>query len=236
MEAPILGYPRSEDLFILDTDASGCSIGGVLSQIQDGKEVVIAYGSRKLSKTEINYCVTRRELLAIVWFCEHYRHYLLGKRFKLRTDHGSLRWLFSFKDLEGQLARWIERLGSFDFEIEHRPGRLHSNSDALSRIPCQDQCKFCNRVAIKNQESPRARGRTARIRTRQQMKNKNTWEQKLINAQDADVILSEVKSWRSKPSWETIAGKAKHKVLLEQFRPNMERQWDVKNEMGGHRW
>ena len=120
--APILGYPTAEDKFILDTDASKCSIGAVLSQIQDGREVVIAYGSQRMSKSERNYCVTRQELLAIVWFSEHFKHYLVGRKFLLRTDHGSLRWLFGFKDPEGQMARWLERLARFNFDIEHRPG------------------------------------------------------------------------------------------------------------------
>ena len=145
--APILGYPDSREPFILDTDASGCSIGGVLSQIQDGQERVIAYGSKVLSKEEKNYCVTRRELLAVVYFIKHYRHYLVGKKFLLRTDHGALTWLFKFKEPEGQVARWIESLSSFQFEIQHRPGKLHGNSDGLSRIPCGDSCKKCNPVS-----------------------------------------------------------------------------------------
>ena len=68
VSAPILGYPDMQEKFILDTDVSKCAIGAVLSQVQDGKEVVIAYGSRRLTKSERNYCVTRQELLAIVWF------------------------------------------------------------------------------------------------------------------------------------------------------------------------
>jgi hypothetical protein len=100
--APILGYPLPEGRFILDTDASNCAMGAVLSQEQEGKEVVIAYGSIVFSKSEKNYCVTRRELLAIVYFTEHFRHFLKGRNFKLRTDHNSLRWLFSFKEPEGQ--------------------------------------------------------------------------------------------------------------------------------------
>ena len=63
---PILGYPKDNGLYILDTDASDVGVGGVLSQIQNDQEVVISYGSRTLSPQEKNYCVTRKELLAVV--------------------------------------------------------------------------------------------------------------------------------------------------------------------------
>lgn len=125
---------------ILDTDACDTGVGAVLSQIQDGAERVLAYGSRKLSRAEQNYCTTRRELLAIVDFTAHFRQYLLGRRFKVRTDHSSLRWLTRMKEPEGQLARWLEKLAEYDFEIIHRPGRLHSNADSLSRRPCRQSC------------------------------------------------------------------------------------------------
>ena len=75
----------------------------------------------------------------MVTFVKHFRPYLFGRRFRLRTDHGSLTWLRNFKDPEGQLARWLEVLQQFDFEIFHRPGRKHTNADALSRLPCH-QC------------------------------------------------------------------------------------------------
>ena len=73
-------------------------IGAVLSQLDDeGRERVVAYGSRTLSKAERRYCVTRRELLAVVVFTRQYRPYLTGRKFLLRTDHGSLTWLKNFK-------------------------------------------------------------------------------------------------------------------------------------------
>ena len=57
----------------------------------------------------------------------------------LRTDHGSLTWLQNFREPEGQLACWLERLQEFDFEIVHRRGKRHTNADAVSRLPCH-QC------------------------------------------------------------------------------------------------
>lgn len=132
MTAPILGYPDvNGGMFVLDTDASNDSIGTVLSQIQDGKETVIAYASRTFSSAEKNYCVTRKEMLALVYFVKHFKQYLLGREFLPRTDHGSLVWLHKFKEPDGQIARWIQQLGPYNFQIEHRPGKRHGNADAL---------------------------------------------------------------------------------------------------------
>ena len=133
---PILAYPRNEDSFFLETDASNTSMGAVLSQIQDGKEKVIAYYSKAFSRTERKYCVTRRELLAAVASIKHFHHYLYGRHFLVRSDHGALRWLLNFKNPEGQIGRWFENLAAYDFEIEYRAGCSHANADAMSRRPC----------------------------------------------------------------------------------------------------
>ena len=132
--APILSFPDFSQQFILDTDASINGIGAVLSQCKNGKEHVIAYASRSLTKAKRNYSVTRRELLAVVTFTGHFRQYLLGHRFILRTDHQSLTWLTNFKNPEGQLAWWLEKLVEFSFHI-HRSGHKHGNADSLSRYP-----------------------------------------------------------------------------------------------------
>ena len=99
----------------------------------------MAYASCTLSQAERKYCVTRKELLAVVTFIKHFRPYLLGRHFTLRTDHGSLTWLARFKEPEGQLARWLKKLQEYDFYILHRSGKCHGNADALSRLPCT-QC------------------------------------------------------------------------------------------------
>ncbi|XP_038145914.1 uncharacterized protein LOC119786541 [Cyprinodon tularosa] len=163
--APVLGYPHPDGKFILDTDASNNSVGAVLSQVQWGEERVLAYASCQLTPAQQRYCVTRRELLAVVRFTRQFRHYLLGRKFLLRTDHGSLTWLFRFKCPEGQLARWLEELSQYDFHIEHRAGKQHATADTMSRLPKENMekcdcyqagvnladlpcrgCKYCQRI------------------------------------------------------------------------------------------
>ena len=107
---------------------------------------MIAYGSRCLDKSERNYCVTIREMLAVVYFTKYFKHYLLGRRFLLRTDHGSLSWLQNFGDPDGQIHRRIQQLSQFHMKIEHRPGARHGNADAMSRLVTPDEimCKQCS--------------------------------------------------------------------------------------------
>ena len=133
---------------------------------------MIAYGSKVSSKSERNYCVTRRELLAVVHFIRQYRHYLLGRKFELRTDHGALAWLFKFKEPEGQVTKWLEALSEYDFKISHRAGRAHGNGDGLSRRPCPDDCPTCKKSEIRDEtvsvkrilDKSTRKGRTARNR------------------------------------------------------------------------
>jgi hypothetical protein len=147
ISAPILAFPQADGSeFIVDTDASAYAIGAVLSQVQDGRERVIAYGSRCLDKPERNYCVTRREMLAVVYFTKYFKHYLLGRRFLLRTDYESLSWLQNFRDPDGQVHKWIQQLSQFHMKIEHRPGARHGNADAMFRLVTPDgiMCMQCS--------------------------------------------------------------------------------------------
>ena len=125
--------------FILDSDTSDSGLGAVLSQVQCGKERVIAYATRALSKAERNYSTTRKELLSLVWVTEHFETFLYGRRILVRTDHSALQWLQNFKNPRGQVARGLERLLDFAFEMEHRPGQLHGNTDGLSRFPWDER-------------------------------------------------------------------------------------------------
>jgi len=150
---PILAMPNDSGEFILDTDASDTTIGSVLSQIQDGVERVIAYASRSLDKRECNYCVTRKELLSVVHSVKYFKQYLMGRHFKIRTDHAALTWLRHTPEPIGQQSRWLEVLEEYDYSIEHRPGARHGNADGLSRRPCPVKTCACRQepdVAVKD--------------------------------------------------------------------------------------
>ena len=140
MEAPVHAHPNSEDLFILDTDASNYAIGADLVQVQNGVERLIGFGSFVLDFAKRHYCTTRKELLAVLRFTRHFKHYLLGRRFTLRTDHNSLLWLMGFTNIEGLggLRNWQYII----MDIVHRPGKDHVNADGLSGIT--DPLVQCN--------------------------------------------------------------------------------------------
>ena len=108
-----MGYPNPhQGYFVLDTDACDVVIGTVLSQIQNGLERVLTYGSRTINETERNYCVTNKELLAVRYFREYFKQYLLGQKFILRTDHKALVWQYKLKEPKGTVARWLELLSA----------------------------------------------------------------------------------------------------------------------------
>ena len=140
-----LAFPTESGDYILNTDASNFGLGGVLSQIQNDVECVIAYCSRALRPSQRKYCTTKREMLAAVSMCMQFRSYLRGTKFTLRTDHKSLVWLHRFKDTEGMMVRWLHALKQFQFTIVHRAGSDHGDADGLSRAP-NDPCRECTRV------------------------------------------------------------------------------------------
>ena len=133
--APILAFPDFKEPFHLFTDASNEGIGATLGQIQNGKEVAIAYAGRDLNAAERNYSTTERETLGLIFGIRKFEPYLHGRRFILHTDHHALKWLMSVSDPSGRLARWSLLVQQHDFEIRHRPGISHANADALSRRP-----------------------------------------------------------------------------------------------------
>ena len=121
-------------------DASHSGLGACLKQeVEPNVWAPIAFASRFLNSAEINYSTNELELLAIVWSCEHFRTYLLGKRFVILTDHkaiiSSLNETYGNKSYQSRLSRWADRLIPFDYQIEHIPGSSLGIVDYMSRYP-----------------------------------------------------------------------------------------------------
>jgi len=145
---PVLALPLDGGGFVIDADCAGSAAGAVLQQWQSGQLRVLAYASRALSAAERNYCVTRKEQLAIVYALKQFRSYVVGHRTVVRTDHAALTYLKTAKEPVGQQARWLDFIEQFDIDLQYRRGTSHANADGLSRRPCDppDQlCKQCRR-------------------------------------------------------------------------------------------
>ena len=123
----------------LRTDASDNGLGAILLQQQDNVLKPIGYYSRSLTKAELNYGVTEKECLAIVWAITKLRHYLFGRKFTVVTDHCGLCWLKTIKDPTARLARWTIKLQPYDFFIIYRSGKLHGDVDCISRLPSEPE-------------------------------------------------------------------------------------------------
>ena len=125
----MINIANTDNDFLLCTDACKEELRGVIMQ----KGCEIFYASRKLNEHEINYLTHDLELAAIVDDLKMWRHYLLGRRFVLMTDHCGLRRLFDQPKLNARKARWMALLSEFNFEIKRIKGKENRVVDALSR-------------------------------------------------------------------------------------------------------
>ena len=144
VRAPILSFPTEDGDYILDTDASNFGLGGVLSQIQDNVERVIAYYSRALRLSQRKYCTTKGEMLAAVSMCIQFRSYLRGA--KIYTPNGSQvpSVATPVQGHGGHDGSVVTTLQQFQICIIYCVGREHGNADGLSRAP-YSPCKQCTR-------------------------------------------------------------------------------------------
>ena len=212
IKAPVLAFPKEDLPYIVDTDASDYGIGGVLSQNIEGTEHVIAYYSKSLNPAQQKYCTTRRELLAVVATLDHFKGYVWGPKFLVRSDHAALVRLTNLKNIQGMLARWLAKLQQFHFDIVHRPGAQHGNADGLSCCPQCDRgscaptmtthqtdpdqpyANSCGGSSMDSELIPLESGETcvAAIMTAQSDNSK-----RIIAAQKIDKDISIVRDWIS---------------------------------------
>ncbi|XP_075112237.1 uncharacterized protein LOC142182147 [Nicotiana tabacum] len=128
-QAPILSLPAEGKDYVVYSDASLRGLGCVL--MQEGK--VIAYASRKLKSHELNYPTHNLELAAIVFALKIWRHYLYGEKCHIFTDHKSLKYLGTQKELNLRQRRWLELIKDYDCTIDYHPGKANVVADTLSR-------------------------------------------------------------------------------------------------------
>lgn len=134
-KAPDLKLPNFSKRFYIQCDASDYGIGAVLYQLsENNEESPIAFYSQKFNDCQRNYSVTEKECLAAVMAVKKFSPYAEMMHFTAITDHASLKWLMTLKDLSGRLARWSLQLQTYDFEI-HRKGLDNEVADMLSRFP-----------------------------------------------------------------------------------------------------
>ena len=136
VSTPILAYPDYQLPFTLHTDSSTDGLSAVLYQKQDGKQRVIAYASRSVSKAESNYPAHKLEFLALKWaVCEKFHEYLYGtKPFEVFTDNNPLTYVLTSAKLDACGQRWVAKLANYNFSIKYRCGVSNTEADALSRI------------------------------------------------------------------------------------------------------
>ena len=224
-EEPLRSYPRYDipDPFHVTTDWSKKNMAGVLSQIQEGIERFIAAHGRKCSKHETNYPSTKGELAAVMACLRKWDHILKYRKFILITDSKALKYLQTLKQPSGIWFRWLQELQSYDFEVQHKPGKDNTNADNLSRCdhlpePTAEEakeaeeeylktmCSECEEEYIKQlYQCIEELDEEDRIRELVECEDDNIREmhdfgkdvtpQHVIRAQKEDPIVAEVRTW-----------------------------------------
>ena len=130
--SPVLRSPSSSDNFILETDASDTGIGCCLKAESHGHEYIVGYHSEKLEEPQCRWHIAEKEAYAILKGTQKFRHYLIAKKFTLRTDNRVL--TFTKTSKSKKLANWALQLSDFDFDIIHIPSKHNAISDYFSRL------------------------------------------------------------------------------------------------------
>ena len=184
MTAPVLTASDGSGNLVVYSDASGKGLGCVL--MQKGK--VIAYASRQLKEYERNYPTHDLELAAVVFALKTWRHYLYGKKIQVFTDHKSLKYLFTQRELNMRQRRWLKLVKDYDIEIMYHPGKANVVADALTRKAVHTSAMITKQERIQD-EMKRAgigvviKGGIAQIT---QMTLQPTLRKRIIDAQRSD--------------------------------------------------
>ena len=138
---PIIVAPDWELLFELMCDTSNYAIGAILGQRNNKVFFAIYYASRMLNKAQLNYAMTKKELLAIVFVFDKFRSYLIRSKIIVFTDHSTIKYLMTKNDAKPKLVRWVFLLKEFDVEIKNKKGFENLLADHLLRLEIPKRCR-----------------------------------------------------------------------------------------------
>jgi transposase InsO family protein len=131
---PLVQFPLDGVQYVVATDASQVGIGAILYQeVRDARRY-IAFASKSLNRSQLNYSATKRELLALVYALQRFRQYLFGTHFRLLTDHRSLTFIHTQRKASYVIADWMDVIYDYSFDVVHCPGALNVLPDSLSRL------------------------------------------------------------------------------------------------------
>ena len=128
---PILRGPNWALPFHIHVDASHKTIGATLGQIDEKIPYVIYFISKNLSKAELNYIVTEKELLAVVHLLNKFRHYITSYQTFVHTDHATIKYLMNKPDVNARIIIWLLLLQQFDLTIVDKPSKENVVVDFL---------------------------------------------------------------------------------------------------------
>ena len=131
---PVLRMPDFSKPFVLQTDASSVALGAVLSQVVDGARQTVPFIYRTLTQQERISSVYELECLAVVYALDKFRRFLEHAEFLLETDNQALSWLLARPRQLGKIGRWVVKISSFKFKVQHIRGTQNVVADALSRM------------------------------------------------------------------------------------------------------
>lgn len=132
---PVLQSPDFNKPFTIQTDACQYAISGVIALNNNGQDYVIAYTSRTLTKSDVNYDIIQKECLAVIHSVHKFRSYVEGTKFIIITDHWNLIWLNNLEQPSGRLALWSLFLRQFDYDLVYCPGKNNIVADAFRGAP-----------------------------------------------------------------------------------------------------
>ena len=188
--APVLTIPSGSGGFVVYSDASKNGLGCVLIQ----HEKVVAYASRQLKEYEKNYPTHDLELAAVVFALKIWRHYLYGEKCEIFTDHKSLKYIFTQKELNMRQRRWLELVKDYDCAINYHPGKANVVADALSRKSSVSALRIIPKSILLDLQRLEIeivpRGETARLSA---LVVQPTLMERIVKGQTVDEFLKEKK-------------------------------------------